>query len=429
VPNLAMSLQTKNNSDAVRVLTELKQHLDSNWVNTEEVTLDNSATLRIPLKAKASEDQGIATDPAYIPAAILARVQDNQLVFSTSEQLLRSTLTPGVEGQTSQLLDSPTFKQLEKKLNVRGDYSRLVYFDFDSLLDKLKGLTAMIPDQEAQRWLNSDQAPIRGMMAASWLDSRGQSFHSDGGISFSKEFLSSYAPGLDLQDQKKPISQMVPQQTALWLSVSGALIKLGLEQTAKEQAPVTEDHLKTLGQLQSLGIALIPSEGAQLFPGISIIAQHSNAADLMVELKKSLQAQQSQSPIPLSQWQTKQVDGKSVDYILSPLGLGLYLASSGDKVILSTNEDTLKKIFQTQAGKHPRLASASTASSLAEFYLNADGIARLIDSLQGSLSMFTGGQPLVSPEDMKMVRSLGESFWALSYSDETIVYRSEHRVQ
>src|SRR5690606_13013640 len=124
----------------------------------------------------------------------------------------------------------------------------------------------------------------------------------------------------------------------------------------------------------------------------------------------------------------KMVDKREVEYILSPLGIGLFLTATEDTVILATSEDTLSRTLQSQTGEGLQLArNTNQEINLAQFYLNAGGIVKLIESLQGSLTMFTGGVAILAPGDMEAVRSLAITSGSVEYIDDMILSRSRHR--
>ncbi len=96
--------------------------------------------------------------------------------------------------------------------------------------------------------------------------------------------------------------------------------------------------------------------------------------------------------MPSMGWQTKDLQGISAEYMQSPLGVGVYLATKGSLVGVGSSEAMLTELFPAAPRTQPLMASLSSSGQLFGAYLDFPGVAAFLESLSQTLMLFTGGQ-------------------------------------
>ncbi len=212
-----------------------------------------------------------------------------------------------------------------------------------------------------------------------------------------------------------------PAESSFVLGFDGALLA-GIKAAALEKAPPTQqemlkEQLKPLDGLKSLGIGVVGAAGASPFPGILISLNTANGEALEQAIKSNLSGAVASSGMPVSDWQDKTVEGTPVKYIQSPMvGLGVYMAKSGTGLVLGSSDDVIKLAILAAKAKSSALAASlsedsqrliSETKSVLTAYGNFNRIADAIESVQGSLAAFTGGQNMVSADQTANLRKVG----------------------
>jgi hypothetical protein len=94
-------------------------------------------------------------------------------------------------------------------------------------------------------------------------------------------------------------------------------------------------------------------------------------------------------------------------------------------LVLSTADAALSDLIGGRKASEVEATFSSGAlkgvsAPLILFYTSGERVGNFIESLQASMAMFTGGQPLVEPEDMKSIRSIGTIGTAVSFGDDAL---------
>ena len=189
----------------------------------------------------------------------------------------------------------------------------------------------------------------------------------------------------------------------------------GIIDAAKAQSSV--DQAKTIQSLKSLlefidSVSLSVTQGSNdaIFPDIAFSFNSRNADKLHDLLKAEIQKLVS-SQVPMSNWFEKETSSVRFNYVQSPLGVGVYIASNSDNVFVSSSESGLINIANPNASKLDKELSnrgfrLPTSTSLFSAYASAPRVAALIDNIQSTLSLFTGGDSTLNNQQLGFLKSM-----------------------
>lgn len=402
------------------------------------------------LQASSGKDQPLATPqldtlvgqgntnsldvPAYIA------VSKTMFSVASSEKLLRRAFLseiPKEESGAKRIKQLPSFKRVQEE--YRGDQQFAFMFgDLQSLrtqLLQLIGGTAAA--NESQDLLSTlEYFPISTITMRGTYD---EMPGSDIGVLFdehagkNKKTLSILAE----RDSSSVKLGATPKQAVFYISLAGRFFR-ALEALAEESLPesnVGSDNLaifeqmkaqmQSFGKVSEVSLGLLPAEGSSFFP--SLIGSISSDADIQALIDNTKGAlSENLKQLPITKWNQKTVKGTSVDFLLSPLGVGIYLAAHGRTLLFSTSEYGIEALLSIANNREDSLTkdslpraiqSRSESSPLVFTYFNSEQAVNVIESAEGALAMFTQGQPLLSSQQMKDLRSFGTNFTVTSYRD------------
>ncbi|MEZ4754850.1 MAG: hypothetical protein R3A13_11185 [Bdellovibrionota bacterium] len=153
--------------------------------------------------------------------------------------------------------------------------------------------------------------------------------------------------------------------------------------------------------MSAIGLGFTPSTGQSIFPDIYAVINSPNSNELHAALKQALSGAVKQQALPTSQWTKKNILGVDTEYMVSMLGVGVYLAPSEDKLILGSSESAITTAIKTAKGEKSSLSSSLSAKAqnlalkdngLVAGHMNFPELALTLKSLHGSMAMFSGGE-------------------------------------
>ncbi len=178
-----------------------------------------------------------------------------------------------------------------------------------------------------------------------------------------------------------------------------------------------------------MAVVVVESTAASPFPGIVIVANSSNGTELKNTIKSQVTALTASGGVPLSGWQQKQLGTTPIDFIMSPIGVGVFLAGNNDTVVLSSSEQGLQKVLDATV-KTELALNGQLSKSLKEpmdgkalnamAYVDYARLSDLIQSAQGNLAMFTGGKTSFDTASLDAMKKLGRSVSSVSYKDQVL---------
>jgi hypothetical protein len=209
--------------------------------------------------------------------------------------------------------------------------------------------------------------------------------------------------------------RLLPANVALLLS---AYVPVG---KALEMFPMPKDSpFAALTSIQSVALALFEqSEGAYL-PDLGIAVESTSAAALSEAIKMGLTPMIQDSGMPMGTWETKSIDGVNTTYVLSPFGIGLFLAESKDALLIGSSEAGVTKMITAQK-------TNTTSTSVAPFQLTAESkaplvaranavqIGKILRGLYATLAAFGQGKSPLEMEHINAIEDLGDMYLTLQF--------------
>jgi len=221
-------------------------------------------------------------------------------------------------------------------------------------------------------------------------------------------------------------------------SIDGAVAKaikaIATAPDATGAQPPAVPFLDSFDTLGGATIALRNASGASPFPELVVELASSDAPRLKETIKVATGALSAGGGLPLSGWQSKKVGALDVDFMASPLGIGIFLGVARDAVIVSTSEGVFADVERgAVAAEVPaRFDNPSFADDkgpLVLGYLSGQRLATLVESLQTSLAMFTGGQSIVDPATIESFRALGSIGVAATYGNNAVRLHHHYEIE
>lgn len=215
---------------------------------------------------------------------------------------------------------------------------------------------------------------------------------------------------------------VVSLQTALFKTLHEAMMPyMGPEQQAKA-APLASALQDVVGAT----VAVRGARGASPFPELLVAIEAKDAPALQAQLGGMLGALAAGGGLPLSPLQTKQLAGQEVQYLMTPLGVGLFLTAKEGKVLATSSEGFITDVI---GGNGKPLSGTLTSTSkglatkegqLGSLFIDYTKGVEMVEGLQASLAMFTGGAAQVDSSSLAPFREMGTTT-AVVYMDRDAV--------
>jgi hypothetical protein len=127
------------------------------------------------------------------------------------------------------------------------------------------------------------------------------------------------------------------------------------------------------------------------------------------------------------QWNSKEISGSPTRYLMTPIGVGVYVSSpkNSNALVVATSERAVQDITTSNGGGasldtsmpkalRSRVASTSTGS----LYMNFIQLGALADAVKGTVASMMGPNPeLDQALNSQQLRKLGVGIGSLSYSN------------
>lgn len=190
-----------------------------------------------------------------------------------------------------------------------------------------------------------------------------------------------------------------------------------------DQSNILKQLSPYLNNNRGISISITSIAAGKMFPGVALIINDPQADKLKERFKQDLPNLLGDTASMLPPFQTKSSGSINIDYSLTPFGVGLYLASKDELLIIATEEELLASLANRSGiGSHSAQSASSIVASLeptfkkelqglknaAFFNLDFNRLAAAISSAENTASMFTGGKGLVSTEQLRTIKEMGK---------------------
>lgn len=360
------------------------------------------------------------------------------LAISSQEDQLAGAFGEGNPAHIAELKASPAFTKTAGAASPDDEVS-LVFVDLRKLMSEIKSSIPQTSTQADAQKVNETLAnfPAQGLswtrrMHATLADSIAISL--DAQTEDQRRWVNALRGGGQAYSFKK-----LPPDILIGATFDGALLnnlkEAALSELTAEKRQEVSPQVGFLDTLESFSVALRSGTAGSPFPELILAATGSNVDSVRQSFKNGVDQITQALGLKLGPWQKKQIEKAQVEYIMSPLGIGAFLAQSSGTAILSTSEGAIGDIMKAQNGSGPGLgdklpqgaqALLKQSSPLGFGYANFFRIASVLENIQGSLAMFTGGKSAVEREKVEYLKTLGAIAGAASVSDGVLRFEASY---
>ncbi len=218
----------------------------------------------------------------------------------------------------------------------------------------------------------------------------------------------------------------LPSDTALSLSLDARVISK-LENALKSlNDPSAAMVVEQLKNIQGITLGLRNGDGTSPVPDIYLTLD-SSARDQVASTVETGIGLGMMATGQQLQWNSKEISGSPTRYLMTPIGVGVYVSSpkNSNALVVATSERAVQDITTSNGGGasldtsmskalRSRVASTSTGS----LYMNFIQLGALADAVKGTVASMMGPNPeLDQALNSEQLRKLGVGIGSLSYSN------------
>jgi hypothetical protein len=218
----------------------------------------------------------------------------------------------------------------------------------------------------------------------------------------------------------------LPADTAASLSLDTRVIsklETALKSLNDPSAAMVVEQLKNI---QGITIGLRNGDQSSPVPDVYITLD-SSARDQIASTVESGIGLGMMATGQQLQWSSKEISGAPTRYLITPLGVGVYVSSpkSSNTLVVASSERAVQDIATSNGGGNsldttmPKTLRTRVApSSTGSLYLNFVQLGSVVDAVKGTLSSMMGPNPeLEQALDSDQLKRLGVGIGSLSYSN------------
>jgi hypothetical protein len=336
---------------------------------------------------------------------VYAKSKDNLIAISQSPETSSALLGEAPE-------PAPILKEAEAKIANLSNEGFVLYSSLRSLVEHIEG------NEELKK-----QFPLESVQFATNID--GSLMRSHGSAHFNQANSTVSSVLKQLAATKTATGDAFPpnKEVAFAFRISDVAIKTLISSISQSPGAAESAEfsavLPLLNQIGSLDAGLIQGGVASPFPEVYLSSHTAQGESLKTALKEI--ATQAITPMMGGMnWTEKKFGEISADVISSPLGIGLYLAATKDKLILSTGQGAFS--FQANENKSPAIsdasllgkASSTTGTPIVTFYTDGEKLARILKDVSSMAASFTGGKSPIDEATLTSLQAQKESYATVS---------------
>ncbi len=419
IPAIGLYTEGENNVDLSKKLTSFQSLLKQEGVESKPYSSSGIDGFEVMLKEATPTDE--TTFSLFFAA------DKKRFIAASSTPLLHNLFQEGDGAGINAIRSSEQYKKVMAELPERGNELSFAFLNIQGLLQRVAPLLPVSPEEAKQ--LN--QIPVDALAASSQMN---ETFVSNIGVLFNQGLNSfgNMKKALSSTQSWSPLNNH-PKNAVFALSLSETVLKtiqeIALSQeTDPQKKALMASQMESMGDIKSINLSILQGDAASFLPGLIVSAHTPKQQELFDMIRGTLGALTAGGGMPTSGWQKTNIENTDVDYMMSPMGVGAYLAKHGDSLLVTTSQPAMMAALKAKAGKETLQASLSKqdtkplsgTSPLVATYLDAESLASLVQQMQGSLAMFTGGQNPVQPDQIEQIRQMGRSLWAGFYSNDVL---------
>ncbi len=386
------------------------------------------------ISAKAEKVEGfeaVVVSDGTTPITIAG--DQNIIAASPSRDLVVKVLKKQDVG-TSALRSTEAYKKAVSGL-TSGDQIIAGYFDVSKAIDSfVPELEKLAASQGEQVKVSSTTNPFLALAFSRTMTTELKD-HGQLVIDPKDDQQKNLVSDIEKGSRSNLLSKL-PSDAVIAVSLDGSVVQNLIKQAGPMAgaAGISPELLDSVGTL-ALGVRNAGPTSA--FPELFVVVQSSKADALRASLKdsigKTLASQLQSEPT----WQKKALNGGEVEYFLTPLGVGAFIGSLGDSVILASSEGAVQASLSAGADKSSSLQGTlaskvkqlpGSAPGILSVYTDMPKLAVLVESVQGNLAMFTGGKSAVDSTRTAAMRSYGSSAVFVELKDKLLTIDAQHLI-
>ena len=417
-PRVFIALQTKPNANAQllqNIIDGLKQNEFLPVSNTDDAKVTGDISNRIGAIVQYSKKSDTTASPIYVGTG------DTAIVLGSAKNDVSRILSTDPKDQNFDVINTLSKKYPDQ--NFLGTAPQQIAVGFFASADVFAAL------QSGSNQSSVDLGDLPSFPVGDIIMN-----HTKSGEKSKTSLLVNLQPK---NDQQKLLFQRLKSATtepaqlfnslpaAFALDLDGGLLRT-LAAGAMNPDNDSANHkqaVNPLGIVQTIKGAEIGGLSRAengLFPDFYVLLQSEKLPELTALIKENIQDQVS-TAVPMSHWLEKESEGVHMDYITSPLGVGLYIAANSSNLILTSSEAALKKLYKLTASKpaNENASNATQSHDLITATVQCNDLGKIAEDLQSSFSVFTGGEQYLSNEDIVNLKSMGTIVTRVSMPSET----------
>ena len=420
----ASGTQGHNLSEKV---AKIKSIIDAQGIKTQAEDVGGNKGFSIAIEE--AEQIGFPINKIIIAASA------DKLSITTNQALAAKYFSDQPENGIQKIKESAEYKRAASGAISSQESMSFAFFDVNKLIAGLEELAASTGVDAGASDLK--EFPVEAVALSSSMD---DSLSSTFNVALSprnemqKKIIASFSPSGENASVSK-----VPSDMMVLISIDGGTIK-SIKTAALDQAPPGIEEmagpiLGLIDSIKSLSIGVRGASGATPFPELLILAQSSKAGEIATNVKSQLEEAMASSGMPIP-FQEKEIAQAKVSYAVSPFGIGAYLTSLNDMVILTSAEKLVgDMIASSKSNDKSLLASlpktsknlAKDSKSLLVAYTDFTKLADAIGATQDSLAMFTGGAGGIPAEQIESIKQMGSVFLSLNMENNLVSIQSSYQ--
>ncbi|MFN8388705.1 MAG: hypothetical protein U0136_00270 [Bdellovibrionota bacterium] len=366
-------------------------------------------------------------EPGSLDKVYVGWNQDTGVVGSSEWVVDNSLSAPG--GKVPALVGSDQFAKAAKGLPQDEDRFATGYVDVAKLLEvaaKISPSSSAVPPNEV---------PVKAVSFAMAMDEAPQSslrMIYDPADKSKNQWL-----GALNASSSSSLLQAMPNKPLVFLSLDGQTLKKAKEiglQSAGPAGKAYASQLAFLDNIKRVGLAARPAAPGKSMipmPDILLVLESSGAASTESQLKQILGGVAQGMGMPGMQWSEKQIAGVPVKSMVSPFGVGIFLASNKDLVIVSSSEAQMQGALSGSttgtfaAGMPARVEQVfAKEQTLGNIYVNFEEVGTMMESMGGMLAMYAppngDANKLLEAKNIESIKKMGTVVGSVKLEDGAI---------
>lgn len=426
-PAFALAFRTDSSVKLAQVFEGLKKAIPADGATVTDLKLAKGTGVKIQAK-----------DAAPNAHPIFVAWNDNFGVFSTSEWVPTSLFASNGSA-VPPVVSSALFTKSIVGLPENAARFGTGYADVRALTEVAEKVGGA-PAGEAP--VPSD-VPVQAVSFAIGMDDAPRSHARvvyDEGKTASNQWFKSLNTS-----ESTSVAAAVPTKPLLFLSIDGQTAKRLRDAAVAAQgdspaAKMAAQQLAFLDSVKRIGLAVRTAPMGQSLlpvPDMMLVFDSTQPAQTAQQIQTLVTQAMGASGMPPMPWTDTKVNEVAVKSMVSPLGVGMFLASSKNLVIAATTEGQLKAALGGSGftkGLAPRAEAVfASEQSVGNLYLNFAEVASMLESMGGMMAMYApqdqNAAKFMQPENIEAIRKMGTVVGTMKFENGLIGIDSFYQMQ